>query len=287
MNSTSTLDDEVYLNGKYLPIEAASINILDRGFIFGDAVYEVLPVFNGIPFRVEQHLDRLDCSLQAMYLQNPLSRSKWQKIFDRLLTATGKEATSLYIQISRGVAARRHHIDAEIEPTVFVMRQTSSARPTEQGIRAITHADIRWSHCDIKSTSLAACILLRRYAFAENAEEAILLRHGQVTEGAASNVFVVTDGVILTPPKSRFILPGITRDLIVEILQKSFLTVQESAISESLLRSADEIWVTSSTWELTPVLSLDGVMVGNGIPGRVWQQVWEMYLQYKQQITGS
>ena len=266
----------VYLNGEYLPISEARISVLDRGFIFADGVYEVLPVFNGRILRMEQHLQRLDDSLHAIYMENPLSREEWQEIFRRICQDLPRQ--SLYVQISRGVSVRTQAFPTGATPTVLVMSQGfQHSHPDHSGLTAITHEDIRWSYCHIKSTALLACVLLRHRASLANASEAILIRDHEVTEGAASNVFVVLDGRIRTPPKSRHMLSGVTRDLLLELMDQQGETCQEQGISEAELRAAEEIWLTSSTWEVQPVVQLDGKPVGIGQPGPVYERVWQWY----------
>ncbi len=278
----------VYLNGQYLPLAEARISVLDRGFIFGDAVYEVLPVYRGKILALERHLDRLDNSLTRIYMENPLSRRQWHNIFHHLLRDEQEPEQSLYVQVSRGAGARTHDIHSVREPTVLVMKQAIRGKPGAEGIRAITHEDIRWACCDIKSTTLLACVMLRHRAQLQEASETILLRQGELTEGAASNIFVVTtDGTVGTPPKSSAILPGITRDVLIELLQQAGLEVAQTRIAEADLRAADEIWAVSSTWEVVPVIELDGNPVGNGRPGAIWTRAHACYQDYKTSAAGG
>jgi D-alanine transaminase len=274
----------VYLNGEFLPLESAKISVLDRGFIFGDGVYEVLPVYNGQLFRLAEHLQRLDNSLQAIRLADPLSRQQWVDILTTLVAHNQGGDQSIYLQVTRGPAKREHNFPQLIQPTVFIMSEAVQANLPSPGVKAITCPDIRWQRCDIKSIALLANILLRQQAVDVGAVEAILLREGYVMEGAASNVFVVIDGVAMTPPKSQYILPGITRDLILEVMQANQLPYQEIAITEAQLRSADEIWVTSSVREILPITTLDEKTVGSGKPGPIWSRVWQLYQNYKQQL---
>lgn len=276
----------VYLNGNYLPLEKASVSVLDRGFTFSDGVYEVLPVFYGKIFRFDEHIGRLDSSLSAIRINNPHSRDEWKEICETILernpSTTGQ---SVYIQITRGVGDRNHVYGAELKPTVFAMCRPVGEKIFTGGIKAITHEDIRWKYCYIKSTALLANVLLRQHAFdAGGAGEAILIRGGRLTEGAASNVFVVRDEVIKTPEKDGAILPGITRDLVVELLQNSGYQCLEAIITEAELREADEIWITSSTIGIVPVTALDGAMVGTGRPGPMWERANAKYMSYIKEL---
>ncbi|MHC8441372.1 MAG: aminotransferase class IV [Candidatus Eutrophobiaceae bacterium] len=267
----------VYLNGKYLPLEEARISVLDRGFIFGDAIYEVIPVFNGKVFRFDRHMRRMENSLAAIYMENPLPPEQWQEIFAKLIDA-GTTKQSIYLQISRGVSQRSHEIDKAASPTVFVMCQEIKHNiDVGEGVAAITHEDIRWDRCNIKSVNLLACILLRHRARLAKAREALLFRDGALTEGAASNAFIVTQGRIRTPRKSNFVLPGITRDLLMELMVVEGIPCHEERIMQEEVHQAGEIWVASSTWGVVPVVMLDGQPVGSGVPGPKWRRIAELY----------
>ena len=270
-----------YLNGNYLPLAEAKISVLDRGFIFGDGIYEVIPVFSGRVLRLAQHLARLERSLAAIGIASPLSRAHWAEIIERLIAAhTGADAT-VYVQLTRGVAPRNHLPPAGLAPTVFAM--VNALTPVDQAatVTAITREDFRWDRCDIKSVSLLANVLLRQEAAAAGAAEAILVREGLVTEGAASNVFVVSGGHIRTPPLSVHLLPGVTRDLLVELLAGSADAVREADITAAELQAVDEIWLTSSGRELAPVSHLDGHPVGTACPGPVYLRVVRRYAEFK------
>ena len=271
----------VYLNGEYKPIEEASVNVLDRGFIFGDGVYEVIPIFNRKVFRFSEHILRLENSLKAIYMRNPLKENEWNQIFNKLINSLDESNQSIYLQITRGVSKRDHDITIANEPTIFVMSRPMSTNTLFSGIKAITHEDIRWKYCDIKAITLLPSILLRYKAKEQGAKETILIRNEYVTEGAASNIFVCNDGKILTPPKTKHVLSGITRDLLIEILLSNNLPFIESLIDENTLMGANEIWVTSSTWEIVPVIELDGKSVGSGEPGPIWQHVNQLYQEFK------
>lgn len=274
----------VFLNGDYLPIDEARVPVLDRGFIFGDGIYEVIPAYCGRLFRLEEHLQRLNNSLQAIHLQNPFSETEWQAILEKLLKQNEGDDQSVYVQITRGVAQRDHGFPAGTQPTVFAMANpltTPAPEILNQGVSAISVPDIRWQNCHIKAIALLPNILMRQQALDQGAMEAILLRDGQVTEGAASNVFIVSNGIIKTPAKSNYLLPGITRDLVVELAHSNNLTCEEMAISESELLAADEIWLTSSTKEIMPVTHLNEQPIGSGQPGPVWQQMYAIFQTYK------
>jgi D-alanine transaminase len=279
----------VYLNGEYLPAEEAKVSVLDRGFVFADGVYEVIPAYGGHLFRLEQHLQRLDNSLTGIRLANPLDRLQWAEVLEEIVkrNSDNNEDLSIYLQVTRGAAKRDHVFPDQIQQTVFVMATPMSAPPAEQlenGIAAITHDDIRWRYCHIKSIALLPNTLMRQVAREAGAVEAILYRDDQVTEGAASNVFIVHNGRILTPRKDECLLPGITRDLVLEIAASDDLDCEEADISLQMLREAEEIWVTSSTKEILPVTHLDGQAVGNGKPGPVWRDMLGRYQQHKDKI---
>ena len=278
----------VYLNGEYLAQSQARVSVLDRGFLFGDGVYEVIPVFGGAPLRMDEHLARLQRSMDRVSLSNPLSPHQWNEIFQSLLQKNPGGDRSIYLQVTRGAAAVRDlSLFADIEPTVFVM--VNDIKPVdyeklENGIDAITVDDFRWEACDIKSVSLIANVIIRLHANAMNVTDAIMVRDGLVTEGTASNIFVVRDGVIATPPKGDHLLPGITRDLVIELALANGFRIEERDIQKSELRSADEIWLTSSTREIAPVVKIDGEPVGGGAAGKYWKKIITIYQDYKREL---
>lgn len=272
----------VYLNGKFMPLDEAKVPVLDRGFTFGDGVYEVIPVYRRHIFRFQEHIDRLNNSLAGIYLDNPLTENEWREVLETLVARNGGEDQSIYLQVTRGVSERDHAIDIAETPTTFAMSKPLLEQDFTGGISTITAEDIRWSLCRIKAITLLPSIILRHQAGLAGAREAILLRNGTVTEGAASNVFVVRDGIVMTPPKDDRILPGITRDLVVELLNKAGIMCIEKPVSREELEQADEIWITSSTWEIVPVVKLDDNPVGDGKPGRIWKRATEIYQQFKQ-----
>ncbi|MCG5499929.1 D-amino acid aminotransferase [Ectothiorhodospira lacustris] len=277
----------IYLNGEFVPEAQARVSVFDRGFLFGDGIYEVIPVFGGHPLRLTEHLERLERSLAEVRIDNPHDRAGWKGLFMTLLEKNPGGDRSLYVQVTRGVARRDHAFPSGVRPTVFAMvNPIAPPNPAvlEQGVAAVVIADHRWSRCDIKAITLLPNVLARQEALDSGATEAILIRQGLATEGAASNLFAVGDGVIVTPPKDRSLLPGITRDLVLELAQDAGLPVMESAIPEQSLRAAEEIWLTSSTREILPVTRLDGRPVGAGVPGPVWRRLHGLYQDYKARL---
>ncbi len=277
----------VYLDGAFLSPEHARVSAFDRGFIFGDGVYEVIPVFGGRLFRLRQHLQRLQGSLAAIGLARPLTAEEWHRLLQRLIDETGGGDQSVYLQVTRGVAPRNHAFPAGVRPTVFAYAQRQRYAPADTpptGASVITTEDIRWRRCDIKSTSLLAAVMLRQQAIEQGAIESILIRDGWVTEGAASNVFIVQSGVVLTAPKGPYILPGITRDLILELARAQGVPIQERSFSLEELRAAEEVWVTSSTQEIKAIVRVDGKAIGTGAPGALHAHVARLYEDYKQAV---
>jgi D-alanine transaminase len=277
----------VYLNGEFLPIERAQVSVLDRGFIFGDGVYEVIPVYGGRLFRLEQHLERLARSLAAIRLANPLSDEIWRRCLQELVARNDGGDQSVYVQITRGAAPRDHAFPKDVTPTVYAASSPLKPLPAdlaEQGVAAVTLPDIRWQRCDIKAITLLPNILLRQQAIDQGAVEAILVRDGAANEGAASNLFIVKEGVLVTPPKGPYLLPGITRDLILELAAAHGIAHREAVISSTDLKIAEEVWLTSSTREILPVTRLDQRPVGNGKPGALWRRMMDLYQRYKQLV---
>ncbi len=278
----------VYLNGEYLPVEEARVSVLDRGFLFADGVYEVIPAYGGRLLRLAEHLKRLQDSLDSIRLPNPMNNDEWQQMFERLLAENPSDDQSVYLQVTRGSAAVRNHgFPDEVEPTIFAMVTALPKVDKEQlkpGVSAITLDDIRWKACNIKSISLLGNILLRQQAHDQQAAEAILVNEGKVTEGAASNVFLVLDGVIVTPPTGPCLLPGITRDLILELAEQNELPHEVREIDESELLKASEIWLTSSTKEILPVVELNGRPVEKGVAGPIWEKMIDIYQAYKSKL---
>lgn len=278
----------VYLNGELLPLEQARVSVLDRGFLFGDGVYEVIPAYGGRLFRLTQHLKRLDQSLAAIRMENPLSHQEWARIMEQLLEQDPSDSQAVYLHVTRGPAPERDHLIPErITPTLFVMARPIKPRDPEiprRGVAAATVDDVRWQLCNVKAVTLLANVLLRQEAADQQALEAILIRDGMAVEGAVSNLFVVLEGTLVTPPKSRYLLPGITRDLVLELAQEAGLLWREEEIPTHRLKEASEVWVTSSTREVLPVTRLDGAPVGEGIPGPLWCRMDALYQDYKQRL---
>jgi D-alanine transaminase len=274
-------NNTVYLNGEYLPLSEAKISVLDRGFLFGDGVYEVIPVYGGRLFHFQEHMARLENSLAGIRLANPHNPEQWLAIIKPLLESDQDQ--SVYLQITRGAADKRDHAFPErVKPTVFVM--SSAILPFaghETGIKAISVDDQRWQLCHVKAITLLANILHRQEAVDRGCAEAVLVKDGYVTEGAASNVFAVIDGILLTPPKGNAILPGITRDVILSLAQKNHLPCSEEVISLEALALASEIWISSSTREILPVVELDGKPVADGKPGPLFKKFYQLFQAYK------
>jgi D-alanine transaminase len=282
---------DVYLNGAYLPAEQAKVSAMDRGFLFGDGVYEVIPVYGGHPFRLDQHLDRLDNSLAAIRMGNPLPREEWGRILDRLTGGTPEVDQLVYLQVTRGADPTRNHLfPAHAEPTVFVMAWNAKPRNPqieESGIAAITLEDFRWLRCDIKATALLSNVLLRQAADDAGVEESILIRDDYAIEGSISNLFVVLKGLLITPPKGNLLLPGITRDLVLELAAEAGIPFAEREVRREALTAAEEIWITSSSREVAPVTRLDGTPVGDGLPGPLWRRMDALFQDYKARLRSG
>lgn len=280
----------IYLNGEFMPIEQAKIPVLDRGFIFGDGVYELVPVYSRHPFRLPEHLRRLQASLDGIKLANPHDDPTWTRLIHRLVELNEEQDQSLYMHITRGPARRDHAFPKDVAPTVFMMSNPLTTPPRQQvseGVSAITAVDNRWLRCDIKAIALLPNVLLRQQAVEAGCAEAVLLREGFMTEGAASNVFVVSNGVLLAPPKNHLMLPGITYDVVLELARANGIRHEVREIPEAQLRSAQEIWMTSSTKEVLAITSLDGKPVGTGTPGPLFARMYALYQDYKNQVMRS
>ncbi len=272
-------DPVAYLNGEFLPLSQARVPVLDRGFLFGDGVYEVIPAYGGRPFRLAQHLTRLENSLRAIRMEPPLHPRQWENILNELLQ--GEEDQAIYLQITRGTAGTRDHaFPTDANPTVLAWAVPLN-NEVPHPAKAVTRPDIRWQWCHIKAITLLANVLLRQQAIDLGYQEAILIRDGKVTEGAASNIFAVIGGILVTPPKGPHLLPGITRDLVLELAAENGIPNREGEMTAEELATADEIWLTSSTREMVPVVELDGQVVGQGRPGPVWHRMHEVFQQYK------
>jgi len=279
-----------YLNDRFVPLEEARISPLDRGFLFADGVYEVLPVYGNRPFRFREHFDRLDRSLAAIGIASPHSQPEWLELLEGLIGRNGGGDLYVYVQVTRGdEKGRNHAFPVGVRPTVFAMAATlppNPERPEDYGASAITMADQRWARCDIKSIGLLANVLAKQQASEAGAGEAIFVRGEEVMEGASMSVFAVIGERLVTPPNSPRILPGTTRDVVLE-LAEGWLAVDIRALSVRELRAAAEIWLASSVREVIPVIRLDGAPVGNGCPGPIWLQMHARFQELKRRLAGT
>ena len=274
-----------HLDGRQLLLTEARISPLDRSFLFGDGIYEVMPVHGGSLFRAQVHFDRLARSAAALRLKNPHSPGEWQALLQQLVTANGGGEQYIYLQLSRGAEYGRNHAPLpDIAPTVFAYCSpwpVPAESTLRDGLACITAQDTRWARCDIKSVALLANVLLRQLAVDANASETILLRDGELMEGSASTVHVVRNGILLTPPDSTRLLPGTSRRLVEELADGLGIARRDAHVSEAELRSADEIWLAAATREVQPVTRLDGAAVGSGKPGPVWRRIYDAWQQLK------
>jgi D-alanine transaminase len=274
-----------FLNGAFLPLEDACVPAMDRGFLFGDGVYEVIPVYGSKLFRLAHHLKRLRNSLDAVRINNPLSGEEWETMLLELVSRNEGTDQAVYLQVTRGVAAKRDHaFPADTRPTIFAMSTPMAASvdiDSITGATAVTLPDIRWKLCNIKAITLLPNVILRQQAIDAGTAEAILIQDGYATEGAASNLFIVKNGLLITPPNGPALLPGITRDLIIELAANNAIPFREADITEAELFGADEIWLTSSTREISPVTRLDDTVISAGKPGPLWKRMIALYQDYK------
>jgi D-alanine transaminase len=279
------VDQIVYLNGEYVPLAEAKIPVLDRGFIFGDGVYEVIPAYGRALFRLREHLARLDHSLSAIRIANPHDAAGWSALLGSVVARNPWEDQSVYLQVTRGVAPRTQEFPkGDVRPTVFVMSSALKMPTAEQranGVAVVTRDDYRWQRCDIKSVSLLANCLLRQEAEDAGAVETILVRDGNVKEASTCNVFLVKNGVILNPPKDHLILHGITFDLALELAGEAGLPLETREVRRAELFDADEVWLSSSAREVLPVTVVDGKRIGSGKPGPVYARMYQLFQDYK------
>jgi D-alanine transaminase len=280
-----------YLSGEYLPLAEARISPLDRGFLFGDAVYEVVPVYGGRPFRLREHLDRLNRSLAAIRMPAPRSHPEWATICAQLIAQDGGRESFIYLQVSRGAEPGRNHAWPDgLAPTLFAYATALEPTPPKllnQGVAAVTAAEIRWARRDIKSTALLANILLKKLAADAGAFETIMIENGELTEGSSTTVHVIAGGVIHTPPNGMHILPGTTREVATELAVRLGLSVNSSHVPEEMLRAADEIWLTFATRGVLAVTSLDGVAVGGGKPGPLFKRMHAAFVDHIEELAGT
>jgi len=277
-----------------MPLEEAYVPVLDRGFIFGDGVYEVIPVYSSRPFRLTEHLKRLQSSLDGIRLTNPHSEAEWTELVNEMIACNEEKDQYIYLHITRGVARRDHAFpQPPVAATVFLMSSPLLYPPAaliETGVSAITTIDNRWLHCDIKSISLLPNVLLRQQAVDAGCAEAILIRQGKddtdsfMTEGSASNIFLVKNGILLAPPKNNLMLPGITYDVILELAAANNIPFQVRKISKQEIFNADELLLTSSPKEVLPITTVDGKQVGNGKPGDMFKLLHDLYQNFKREV---
>jgi D-alanine transaminase len=279
-----------YLNGEYLPLAEAQVSPLDRAFLFGDAVYEVIPVYAARPFRLRQHLDRLSRSIAAIRMQAPLTHEQWAEICRELIARNSGGDQTLYIQVTRGGEYGRNHAWPDgLIPTLFAFAsrlEPLSAELLERGVAAITAADTRWARRDIKSTALLANVLLKKLAADAGAYETIMLENGRLTEGSSTTVHAIKDGTIHTPPNGHHILPGTTRDVVTELAARLSMPSRSANVSEAQLREADEIWLAFSTRGVLAVTTLDGRAVGAGTPGPMFGRLHRAFDSYVRELAG-
>jgi D-alanine transaminase len=280
-----------YLNGQYLPLAEARVSPLDRAFLFGDAVYEVLPIYASRPFRLREHLERLNRSLAGIQMSAPLPHADWAHLCEELISRNSAHDAYLYLQVTRGAELGRNHAWPEgLRPTLFAYvtaLEPLSPSILEQGVSAVTATDTRWARRDIKSTALLANILLKKLAADAGAFETIMLESGELTEGSSTTVHVVTDGAIRTPPNGHHILPGTTRDVVTELAGRLGLRSESSSVSEAKLRAADEIWLAFATRGVLPVTVLDGAPVGTGKPGPLFKRMSAAFADYTRELAGT
>ncbi|OZI62950.1 D-amino acid aminotransferase [Bordetella genomosp. 11] len=267
-------DSLAYLNGEFLRLQDAKISVLDRGFIFGDGIYEVVPVYEGRPFRMAEHLARLERSLASIRIESPFDRAGWNEVVQGLIERSLTPSCVVYLQVTRGVAKRDHGFPAErLTPTVFGMTSPFTrpgAELREQGVSLVSISDERWLHCDIKSVSLLGNVLAKQRAVDEGADEVVQFRDGILTEGATCNVWAVAGGKLLGAPKNHLVLEGIRYGLMAELAQEAGIPFEMRPIARAEVENADELLVSSATREILPVAALDGKPVGAGRPGPVY-----------------
>ena len=275
----------VYLNGNFIEKDKAFVSVMDRGFLFGDGVYEVFPAYNRKIIGLDSHLNRLQDGLDAISIKNPHTKNEWKDLINKIISFDpNNQNQAIYLQISRGSDENRKHTYGELKPTVYI--QSSAINPREKstllnGLSAITREDIRWLKSNTKATSLLANTLYAQEAKNNDAEETILYRDGIVTEASSSNVFIVKSNCIYTHPKGPNILPGITREKVIECAKINNINVEESSFTKEQLMDADEVWISSSTRELIPITIIDGIQISDGFAGPIWSEVYDQYQSLK------
>ncbi len=280
-----------YLNGAYLPLAEARISPLDRGFLYADGAYEVMPVYAGRPFRFAEHCARLTRSLAELRMDDPMSGREWRDVIARLIERNGGGDQYVYWQVTRGAEWGRNHAPLPlVQRTAFAFCAPLPVAPREvleRGLACITAQDTRWARCDVKSVALLANVLLRQLSVDAGASETILLRGGQLTEASAAAVHVVVKGEVRTPPRTERILPGTTRSVLEELADRVGLRHRSVRVTETELRGAEEVWLSAATRELVPVTRLDGQPVGTGVPGPLWSRLYAELQRYKQELAGQ
>jgi len=274
----------VYLNGAFLPLEDAKISVLDRGFIYGDGVYELVPVYRRQPFRMPQHLRRLQHSLDGIRLANPHTDAEWEALIRGLAAKQPFDDQAVYFQVTRGVARRDHAFPKDCAPTVFMMSNplpVPTRAMVDGGVAVVTAEDNRWKRCDLKTISLVGNVLMRQLAADAGAVETVMFRDGYLTEASASNVLVVKGGTVLAPPKDNLILPGITYDAALEFAREAGVPMEIRPVPKAEALAADEMWISSSTKEVLAVTTVDGKPFAGGVPGPVFRRVWAVFQERK------
>lgn len=282
-----------YLNGEFSTLREAKISVMDRGFIFGDGVYEVVPVYAGRPFRFDQHMARLDRSLAELRIANPMSHARWRELADQLIAAyakslgksTGQTDQLVYIQVTRGVAMRDHVMPPDIQPTVFATSNRISpptAAERAAGVACVSAEDFRWKKAHIKSISLAGSVLARQISADVGAAETVMFRDGFLSEGAAANVWVVKEGRVIGAPRDNLVLEGIRYGLLEELCMEAGIPFELRRVTRDEVFSADELLLSNATKEVLPVTRLDGQPIGSGRPGPIYEQLYAGYQRAKQ-----
>ena len=275
----------VYLNGNFIQKNKAYISVMDRGFLFGDGVYEIFPIYNRYIFGLDPHLNRLQDGLDAINIKNPHTKDEWISLINKLISFNkGSDNQAIYLQVSRGCDEDRNHTHGDLKPTVYIQSTGLNSRSKEillRGGSAISRDDIRWSQCNTKATSLLANIMYAQEAKENDAEEAILCRDGVITEGSSSNVFIVKNNCIYTHPKGPLVLPGITREIIIDCANHCGIDLKEVAFDKEALMNADEVWISSSTREVLPITNIDTQQINNGQVGPIWSLIYNQYQALK------
>ena len=276
------MPDIGFLNGAFMPLDEVKVSIEDRGFQFGDGVYEVVRTYGGVPFQLDAHLERLERSAHAIHLSMPARSTGWKDWVLEGIKRSGYSECKVYVQVTRGVAPRDHLFPNRVVPTIVIsIREMRALGPMlrRTGVVVVTMEDLRWGRCDIKSINLLPNVLARQRALEAGAFEAILIRRGMVTEGAVSNVMIVREGRVITSPEGAHILSGVTRRLVVDQARKAGISVEERDMSLEEFRCAEEVFLTGTTVEVLPVVRVDDAPVGNGHPGRLTERITSLFKQ--------